>query len=61
MKEENNISAQEPGKKEALKEYTFTRIINLKNKVSETPKDEDIKKGPKDSMTLNLNFPLYPK
>ena len=42
MKEENNISAPEPGKKEALKEYSFTRIINLKNKHSETPKDEDI-------------------
>ena len=61
MKEENNISAPEPGKKEALKEYSFTRIINLKNKISETPKDEDIQKEPKDSTTLNLIISLYPK
>ena len=61
MKEENNISAPEPGKKEALKEYSFTRIINLKNKHSETPKDEDIQKEPKDSTTLNLIISLYPK
>ena len=61
MKEENNISAPEPGKKEALKEYSFTRIINLKNKLSETPKDEDIQKEPKDSTTLNLIISLYPK
>ena len=61
MKEENNISTPEPGKKEALKEYSFTRIINLKNKLSETPKDEDIQKEPKDSTTLNLILSLYPK
>ena len=61
MKEENNISAPEPGKKEALKEYSFTRIINLKNKHSETPKDEEIQKEPKDSTTLNLIISLYPK
>ena len=61
MKEENNISAPEPGKKEALKEYSFTRIINLKNKLRETPKDEDIQKEPKDSTTLNLILSLYPK
>ena len=61
MKEENNISAPEPGKKEALKEYSFTRIINLKNKLSETPKDEDIQKEPKDSTTINLILSLYPK
>ena len=61
MKEENNISAPKPGKKEPLKEYSFTRIINLKNKLSETPKDEDIKKEPKDSTTLNLILSLYPK
>ena len=61
MKKENNISAPEPGKKEPLKEYTFTRIINLKNKLSETPKDEDIQKEPKDSTTLNLILSLYPK
>ena len=61
MKEENNISAPEPGKKEALKEYSFTRNINLKNKHSETPKDEDIQKEPKDSTTLNLIISLYPK
>ena len=61
MKEENNISAPEPGKKEALKEYSFTRIINLKNKLSETPKDEDIQKEPKDSTTLNLIISVYPK
>ena len=61
MKEENNISAPEPGKKEALKEYSFTRIINIKNKHSETPKDEDIQKEPKDSTTLNLIISLYPK
>ena len=61
MKEENNISAPEPGKKEALKEYSFTRIINLKNKHSETPKDKDKKKETKDSTTLNLILSLYPK
>ena len=61
MKEENNISAPEPGKKEALKEYSFTRIINLKNKLSETPKDEDIQKEPEDSTTINLILSLYPK
>ena len=61
MKEENNISASKPGKKEALKEYSFTRNINLKNKHSETPKDEDIQKEPKDSTTLNLIISLYPK
>ena len=61
MKEENNISAPEPGKKEALKEYSFTRIINLKNKLSETPKEENIKIDPKESKTLNLTLSLYPK
>ena len=61
MREENNISAPEPGKKEALKEYSFTRVINLKNKLSETPKEENIKIDPKESKILNLTLSLYPK
>ena len=61
MMEDNNISAPDPGKREALKEYSFTRIINLKNKLSETPKYENIKIDPKESKTLNLTLSLYPK
>ena len=59
MDDSENQKAPEPENLNQKKEYSFTRLINPKDNISQTPGKDDLNINKIDTITFNLTLSLF--